>query len=341
MDENERDEDRAEPHTVAAVFEDSIDCGLALGAIRKAGREPGCVSVVVAIGDEAVAEAGVARAVAGADLDDIGGWLQGLATVAVPGRGWFLVAGPLGAVVAGIGGLAGDDPPAGEPEAGDFQAVLEGFGFNGDEASYLDKRVVAGAPLVAVTTRAGESPNVVRRLLADQDAVFIGTVVTSETTLNRAQDLLEALPEATAKGSVQVSDAVGNFRRVGAEGGPAPISALLGQTVVDNAGVEVGEVDEVLVEVYDPDGRSGPLPEEQVVRYIVVGHGGVFGIRRRRVAVPIALVDLQASPVSLTVGRELWEAAPQLTDDPFSRHDEHAISNHFGIKAYWLDQATA
>ena len=335
MDEPERGEDRTRPHTVAAVFEDSIDGGLALGAIRKAGREPGDVSIVVAIGDEAVAAAGVARAVAEADLDDLGGWLQGLATVVVPERGAYLVAGLLGAVVAGIG------KPDGETRPRSFQAVLAGFGFNGDEASYLDKRLAAGAPLVAVSTRIGESPTAVRRLLADQDAVFIGTVETTELTLDTAQELLEAPPEVAIGGGVEVSDAVGNLRHVKTDGGPASISALLGQTVVDREGTEVGEIDDALVEVYDPDGRTGPMPEAQVVRYVVVGHGGIFGVRRRRVAVPVALADLQASPVSLAVGRDLLQSAPALTDEPFSRHDEQAISDHFGVRAYWLEQATA
>ena len=340
MDEPELEEDRARPHTVAALFEDTIDGGLALGAIRKAGREPGSVSVVVGIGDAAAATAGVARAVADSDLDDLGGWLHGLATVVVPGRGSFLVAGPLGAVVAGIGG-----PEVGgqleSDEAKSFQGVLEGFGFSADEAGYLDKRLAAGAPLVAVSIQTGESPAAVRRLLADQDAVFIGTVETTELAFNTAQNLMDAPPEAAIGGAINVPDAVGNLRHVKADGGPAPVVALLGQKVVDNTGVEVGEVDDALVEVYDPDGRSGPLPEEQIVRYIVVGHGGVFGIRRHRVAVPVALADLQASPVSLTVGREPVLDAPQLSDKPFSRNDEQAINDHFGIRAYWLDQATA
>ncbi|CAA9563105.1 MAG: hypothetical protein AVDCRST_MAG59-2758 [uncultured Thermomicrobiales bacterium] len=335
MDEPERGEDRTRPHTVAAVFEDSIDGGLALGAIRKAGREPGDVSIVVAIGDEAVAAAGVARAVAEADLDDLGGWLQGLATVVVPERGSYLVAGPLGAVVAGIGS------PDGAPGVRSFQSVLAGFGFSEDEAGYLDKRLAAGAPLVAVSTRTGDSPASVRRLLAAQDAVFIATVETTESRLDTAQELLDAPPEAAVGGGVEVSDAVGNLRHVKTDGGPAPISALLGQTVVDREGLEVGEIDDALVEVYDPDGRSGPMPEVQVVRYVVVGHGGIFGVRRRRVAVPVGLADLQAIPVALTVRRDLLQSAPQLTDEPFSRHDEQAISEHFGIRAYWLDQATA
>ncbi len=335
MDEPERAEDRKRPHTVAAVFEDSIDGGLALGAIRKAGREPGCVSIVIAIGDEAVAAEGVGRAVAQTDLDDVGSWLQGLATVVVPDRGSYLVAGPLGAVVAGIGKLDG------ESESRSLQTVLEGFGFDGDEASYLDKRLAAGAPLVAVSTPTGEAPTAVRRLLADQNAVFIGTVETTETTFDSAQDLMGTPPESTDGGAVRVSDTVGNLRNVRSDGGPAPISALLGKTIVDSEGTDVGEIDDALVEDFDPDGRSGPLPEQQVVRYIVVGHGGVFGIRRRRVAVPIALVDIQATPVSLAVAQSVLTAAPALTDDPFSRHDEQAISEHFGIRAYWLDQATA
>lgn len=333
MIDQEQAEDVTRPHTVAAVFEDSIDGEHALVAIRKAGREAGSVSLVVVVPSNGKnKDAAVAAAVAAASMDDVGVWLKGLATVAIPGRGSFLVAGPLGAVVAGLG-LKGAAAPS--PSDG-FQVVFQQFGFSEDAATYLDHRLAAGSPLVAVSTRPGESASVVRRLLADQNAVFIGTVETAAPTLDTAQELLKTRPEELAGGTVKVADAVGNLRRVGIDGGPAALAALLHEMVVDATGSEIGQVEDAFFEVSQPDGKNGLSAVAHVVRYVVVGHGGVMGLGRHRVAIPVAAIDLKSRPVSLTVSNALVKWAPALNDELFSRHEEQAVNDHFGVRPYWL-----
>lgn len=333
--DDERDEDLARPHTVAALFEDAIDARGAIEAIRKADRIPDEVSLLVALPGKRDGVPVVAEAASEADLNDLAGWLHGLATAILPGRGPYLLAGPLGAAAAGLAAAAVDPATGGEAS---LERVIREFGFGADEAEYLAKRLLAGVPLVAVTTRPGESPSEARRLFADHDAVFIGSAETDEATVATAYDLLEARPEATAGGAVEIADAVGNLHRVRADGGPAPITALLGRAVVDRAGVELGEIDDVMVEAFDPDGRSGPLPEEQVLRYVVVGHGGLFGLRRRRVALPAALLDLDPNPAQAAIEKAAFETAPAFGDGPFSRTDEQAVNEHFGVRAYWLGE---
>ena len=71
--DDERDEDLARPHTVAALFEDAIDARGAIEAIRKADRIPDEVSLLVAIpgkhdGVPVVAEAASSRVAADSSL---------------------------------------------------------------------------------------------------------------------------------------------------------------------------------------------------------------------------------------------------------------------------------
>ncbi|MGH9175355.1 MAG: hypothetical protein ACRD1H_13410, partial [Vicinamibacterales bacterium] len=107
-DANEPNLDADDEHTtIVALFEDAIDARNALAALRKAGCPAGEVSVIVR--DRAADEGGpiarhgaVARAVDEAALNTHSGWLLGLASLIVPERGTFLVAGPLGAALAGL-----------------------------------------------------------------------------------------------------------------------------------------------------------------------------------------------------------------------------------------------
>lgn len=336
MAEDERDE-LSHPRTIAALFEDTIDGGLALSAIRKAQHDPAAVSIVVRSGDLAGVGSPVNQAVVDADLGDLAAWLHGLASVVVPGQGSFLVAGPLGAVLAALGLPEAPETEAAAEEEPRLEPVLRAFGFGSDEASYLAHRLQAGAPLVAVTCEAGQSLQPLRRLLADHDAVFIGTAATAEETLGAARSLLEAPPEESVGSEVEVADVVGNLRHVTAEGGPPHLLALLGRGAVDSRGRGVGQVVDLLVEAPEADGPDSAAPQ---LRYVVLGFGGVLGFGRHLVAVPATLVDLTADPARLAVDEERIKAAPAF-DDPFSRRIEEAVNAAFGLRPYWLEGSPA
>ena len=335
--------------TVVGLFEDTIDAEQALLALRKANHAADVVSLVVR--DKAAEESGggtdragaVARAIVATALGAVGGWLQGLAELIVPERGTYLVAGPIGAALAGIS-AARDQRRTGPSYAAatDLTAdsllrTLTDFGFSPEEATYLEHRLAAGSALVAVTTNDPSSLQSTRRIFADHNAVHIGLAETDPGLFAEAEALLAAPPEESSGGDVVVTDAVAPLRRVSLEGGAAETAALCNRDAVDARGEAVGIVEDVLVEEIDPDGPRGPEPARVVARYVVVSFGGVLGLGRRRVAVPAELADLAADPLRLDVDRDVLQRAPAYDEDgPFSRREEQANYGYFGLHPYWL-----
>lgn len=336
--------------TVAGLFDDNLDAEQALLALRKAERAPEQISLVVrdrvAEGDSAVERTGaVARALVATALDAVGGWLQGLASLIVPERGTYLVAGPLGAALAGAGpqpGTAaelGADPPgpatadpAGLGSAGLLRTLTE-FGFADDEADYLEHRLAAGAALIAVTSGLPDQIQGSRRLFASHNAVHIGLARTSDRLAAEATAALSAAPRTAASGEIVVADAVAPLRRLCRDRFLAEPPGACGAEVLDRDGTAAGSVIEVFADPF----RSG-ADGEPVVRYVVVGFGGLLGLGRHHAAVPAALAALAALPVRLTVARAVLEDAPQF--DPslaFSRREEQAICAYFGTAPYWSE----
>ncbi len=323
--------------TLAALYDDTIDAARALAALRRAKHDPVTVSLLVrADASETSRRPHVSQAVEALGLGDLGGWLLGLAALRVPGFGQFLGAGPLGAVLAAIDMPGLPAAAATTADLGDFETLLIDFGFSDDEAGYVASRLEVGAPLVAVTGGPDASARDIRRVLADHSAVYLGSAETGERFLAAARLLLDAPPESSAGEEVEVADAVGPLRRAFGESELRRFADLRGRRVVDASGAEVGVVDDVLVECIDPDGPDGPEPMRQTARYVVLGFGGVLGIGRRRVAIPVSLADMGADPVRLRIERDIAHAAPAFDDQPFSRRDEQAINAFFGERPYWL-----
>lgn len=326
--------------TVVGLFEDQIDGEQALVALRKASHPPDRVSLLVrdtAADRGGVADRGgaVARAVVATALDAVGDWLHGLASVIIPERGTFLVAGPIGAALAGIGRAAADRadrPTSGAPNDGGLARTLAEFGFLPDEVTYLEHRLLAGATLIAVTAIDPDTLQTVRRLFADQNAVHIGLAATDSAYLREAETLLNAPPEVSSGGDVVVTDAVAPLRRIAVAGGSPAAAVLMRRKVVDDTGGEVGKVEEVIEEPTDGD------TPDATVRYLVVGFGGVLGFGHHRTAVPADKADLAVDPIRLRVAKSVLHDAPAFDEHaPFSRREERAVCAYFGIPCYWGD----
>ena len=146
------------PRTIIALFDDTIDAEHALTAMRKSEQPSEVISVIlrerVLDPDPNVQyETVLSRVIASSALDAVGSWLQGLASLILPDRASYLVAGPIGAVLATIrdvrpGVVNGDDGSIeNEDSSRQLSRALSAFGFNQDESCYLEKRVVAGSPL--------------------------------------------------------------------------------------------------------------------------------------------------------------------------------------------------
>ncbi|MEA2582867.1 MAG: hypothetical protein QOF33_952 [Thermomicrobiales bacterium] len=334
--------------TVLGLFDDAIDAELTLVALRRAERPAEQVSVLVR---DRAADAGtgperhgeVARAVVANALNAVSGWLLGLASLIVPENGTYLVAGPIGAALAGVRTIEGRQRQraldgGGEEyteitdlSLGGLSYTLTEFGFRPDEAAYLQSRLTAGSALIAVTTSDTDQLHATRRLFADHSAVHIGQAETGEVIVHEAEELLAAPPEE-AVGDVVVADAVAPLRFLcssGSHGVPAP--PICGAVVFDAVGEETGQLEDLLAE------GSPTAAVTPIVRYAVIGFGGLLGLGRHRIAIPAEQVDLQTDPIRLTVTKDVLRRAPAYEPDmPFSRREEMAVHAYFGTTPYWL-----
>lgn len=334
-------EGRDSRQTVVGLFDDHIDAEQALLALRKATGHPEQVSLVVRDRD-AEAEGrqeyrgDVARVLVATALDAVGGWLQGLASLILPRRGTFLVAGPIGAALTELPSSrlvntgVGSNPREDSDPLRLNMAIRE-FGFDADEADYIEHRLEAGAALIAVTTSDEGSLHNARRLFAENSAVHIGRAYTDDQL---ALDLIAVTARSarnSAGSSIVVADSVAPLRHLCGSDQNGPDPAPCGSTVIDEDDQNIGTIDDILIDDSGTPQGAGPL-----TRYVVVSFGGVFGLGRRHVPVPAALLDLEHEPPRLRIDRASLEASPSITaGQAFSRHEEEAICRHFRIPCYW------
>lgn len=321
--------------TVAALFDDRIDAEHALSTLRRAVRAAANVSVLAR--DHAVAEAGegavdVTKAVMDTALSAVSNWLSGLAALMVPQRGSFLAAGPIGVALArdlplrSSGSDAERAPASAHARVDSLAVALELFGFRPEEAHYIEERLSAGSAMIAVTTEDTAQIDATLRTFADFNAVFVGQAQTPASVLVETERWL-ANPLATKSSEIVVADVVAAMTHVCADkdGHPA-LAWLCGMDVYDRHGDHVGQIDDLLADPADPT----------VLRYAIVGHGGVLGVARRRVAVPAAVITPGDRAVRITVERERLDAAPAYAaNTPFSRKDELIALAFFDVAPYW------
>jgi hypothetical protein len=115
-------------------------------------------------------EGAVIGASAGGILGGVAGWLLGLGTLAIPGAGPIIAAGPIFAALSGIavGGAAGG-----------LSGALTGLGFPEYEAKLYAGKLEDGNILIAAHTENSQEARQARQIFERADAHDIG--VTSET----------------------------------------------------------------------------------------------------------------------------------------------------------------
>ena len=342
------DRQEASRFTVLGLFDDAIDAEQVLIALRREERPAEQVSVLVR---DRTADAGtgverhgeVARAVVANALGAVSGWLLGLAALIVPDNGTYLVAGPIGAALAGVRTIEQRQRQRAESGAGEVYAeitdlsvgglsyMLTEFGFRPDEAAYLQSRLAAGSALIAVTTPDPHQLQATRRLFADYSAVHIGQAQTGEVIVLEAEELLAAPPEE-AVGDVVVADAVAPFHFLcSGNDHNVPAPSMCGAVVYDAVGEEAGHLEDLLADA------NSPTEEAPTIRYAVIGFGGLLGLGRHRTAIPEEQIDLGSDPIRLTITKDVLRRAPAYEPDvPFSRREEMAVNAYFGTTPYWL-----
>jgi hypothetical protein len=324
----------SQPRTVIGLFEDILDVRTVLEWLRKSDYQPEFVSVVLydsEAPDDVAADrhGGVTDAPLLADLNSASQWLTRLTSVIVPERGHFLVSGPFGIALANLNPERAD---RGLPARSALAHALCGFGFSVDEATYVDHRLTAGSLLVGVTSDDTSHLSATQERFGDNNAVYLGTAATDNRLISSVAELLVAPPEISDEGTVVVVDAVAQL--IGLCGSSHPLASLCGRQAVDRHGHDVGTIEEVIA---DTDQSTEETASRVRPRYLILAHGGVLGIGRKRTAVPVGQASLDRTPVTIDADRETIQRAPSWdADAPFSRREEHQVYTYFGAEPHWV-----
>ena len=339
-------------HTVIALFDDTIEAEHTLMTMRRAKLPADQISVILrerVLDPDATTpyRAVLSRVVAASALDVVGSWLQGLASLVLPDRATYLAAGPIGVVLATIRDARQqkddqDLDPAQRRSVPTRQLTraLLAFGFERDEATYVEHRVVAGSPLIAVTSDNVETLRAAHQIFSRNTAVYIGLTRTEQSISSQAAHLLMTGPQGG--GSVVVADAISPLRRLTDEPNLQSGSwDLRGRTALSHYGETIGNVDELLFEpIADRPGqvaRNGGGTNDIVPRYIVIRSGGLFGVGRHRIAIPAERVTITDDGVVVEITHEELVSAPRYDAlTPLSRQDEATIRRHFSAPFYWI-----
>jgi Fe2+ transport system protein FeoA len=350
----ETDHDSSEIlRTIIALFDDTIDTELVLMALRKSDADSEQISVILRerMAAQIAATRGeslLSRVVASSALDVVGSWLQGLASLILPDRASYLVAGPIGVFLATIreskSATGSDTRIRRDVSNRQLARALMAFGFSLDEAMYLEQRVVAGSPLIAITSNEVDMLRRGLEIFARSAAVYMGLARTDQAINTVASRLLVTGPRGG--GSVVIADAISPLKRLVEEGlGSGSELTQIGREVISIEGETIGEIVDVLYEMKlddaDSDGKADATEQRRIVpRYYIVSFGGVLRMGRHRTAVPSEIVDSDRVPIMIRTTREFVQSAPRLDlVNPLSRQDEVAIRRYYGVENYWLEDA--
>lgn len=337
--------------TIIALFDDAIDAEHALNALRRSDQPSAQISVILRERVEETRAASrretlLSRVVASSALETVGGWLQGLASLILPeDRASYLVAGPIGVMLASIReathGQDDDDEEHFSVTNRQLTRALTLFGFELEEATYVEHRVVAGSPLIAVTSEQAPVLRAAHEIFAVNTAVHIGLTHTESSIQSIAARLLMTGP--LGGGPVVITDAVAPLRSLNEPDYYAQFDrSIRNRTVVSKLGRPIGKVADVLYEtqVWEDSDSDAEL-RRTVPRYIIVESGKLpFG--KRLTAIPSELVDDDQDPVLLRISLSELRGAPRYdTSQPLSRQDEMALRRYFHVRNYWMTSGSS
>lgn len=343
-------EDAGPVRTIIALFDDTIDAEHALSALRRSDQPSAQISVILrervtAPRSRSSRETLLSRVVAASALEAVGGWLQGLASLILPeDRASYLVAGPIGVMLASTREVHDDDEVLDqhyETTNRQLTRALTLFGFDLDEATYVEHRVVAGAPLIAVTSSKAPVLRTAHEIFSGNTAVHIGLTHTDATIESTAARLLMTGP--LGGGPVVITDAVAPLRSLSEGNYYTEFDrSIRDRPVVGRLGRYVGRVSDVLYEtrVWEDPKRDTEI-RRTIPRYIVVATGRTLPFGRRLTAIPAELVHIDQNPVLLRVTQGEMRGAPRYDpSQPLSRQDEVALRRYFHVRNYWMTPAT-
>ncbi|HWV23057.1 MAG TPA: PRC-barrel domain-containing protein [Thermomicrobiales bacterium] len=344
-------EELRQAYTVMVLFDDSIDAENTLNSLRRRRQPAADISVIfrekVLDPDTSTPyRAVLSDVVAKSALDVVGSWLQGLSSLILPDRATYLAAGPIGAILATLretrqhADEAGEDAsPLRQLPTRQLTRTFQAFGFERDEATYVEQRVVAGSPLIAVTSDTVEHLRTAHEIFSQNQPVYIGLTRTDASIASQASRLLTTGPRGT--GAVVIADTVSPLVHLTSEAalhqGPKDLRARIAKSQYGEA---IGRVEDVLFEPEPesppPDLLFGDISDTSLlIRYLVIRVGR--GLGRQRIAIPSERIAISSDGVVVAVTHEELVSAPRYIADPqLSRQEEATIRRHFSAPFYWI-----
>lgn len=346
-----QDEELRQAYTVMVLFDDSIDAEHTLNSLRRKRHQASEISVifrekVLDPDSNAPYRAILSDVVAKSALDVVGSWLQGLASLILPDRATYLAAGPIGAILATLRDtrqhaedIGEDTSPLRQLPTRQLTRTFQAFGFERDEAAYVEQRIVAGSALIAVTSDAVESLRSAHEIFSQNQPVYIGLTRTEASIASQASRLLATGPRGT--GAVVIADAASPLLHLTSEPtlhrGPRDLRASV---VRSQYGETIGRVEDVLFEPEPestpPDLLYGNISDTSLlIRYLVVRVGR--GLGRQRIAIPSERIAVSSDGIVIAVTHEELVSAPRFdTVSQLSRQEEATIRRHFSAPFYWI-----
>lgn len=340
-------------YTLTALFDDIIDAEQTLVQLRRSHQPANQISVIlrerVLVPDaKKPYRAVLSEVVERSSLEAASKWLQGLVSLVLPDRATYLAAGPIGMILSTIRETAVqiDDEEAGTIASRhvpnrQLTQTLQAFGFDRNEAAYMEQRVVVGSPLIAATCDNIDTLRDVHRIFSQNTPVYVGLTRTDISLSARASRLVTTGPRSS--GSVVIADAISPL--VHLSSAPALIRTprdLDGRIVHSRYGEVIGRVTDVLFEpepdvVPDALRVPGISDETLLMRYLVVRLGGRLGLGRQRIAIPAERTSFKGNDIVVHITHEELVAAPRFDETTtLSRQDEATIRRHFDEPFYWI-----
>lgn len=319
---------------VVGLFEDSIDVRDAIEHLIETDRENVGGHISLLLRDVDAEDGGpaerrtvLAQAVTATGLDRIATLLTNLTVLIIPESGTFLAAGPLGSALLSRSETEQQSAESGKPIGPEaLVKVLTRNGFTEDEAHFLERRLLAGGILLGVDCDSEPAIETARQLFAERNAVHIG-VAGAERGDGPGERLTEIVPDAVADGEILITDAVSPFTPIVPGSAGAHLRGYFDRPLIDPHGGSVGEIECLLAE-----------DEDEEPRYVIVSFGGLLGLGRRRVAVPVQLLETHGESMQLAVEYEVLDRAPVYDPAaPFSRREEQMVCAYFGMQPYWKE----
>ena len=267
--------------------------------------------------------------VAATAIESVSTWLRGLATLILSDRATYLVAGPIGYVLATEGAVrnrAGNETTA-NADLVNRQLVraLRRFGFGADESGYIEARIAAGSPFIAVTSSEVDALRTAHGIFSKRAAVYLGLARTDP----HIQPIIEHLAEMgplPRTGSVLVADTALNLVRSSELPAPPPdIDTLRSLPVLTNDGILYGAIREGLYR----RPRNGEAPQ---LRYLIVARRQFRGLRTWLEAIPVEATDIHSGEVRLLLDASRLRHIPRYSPSrPMSRQEERELGIAFGV----------